>query len=354
MPDQIKEGFEKTKDVLQELVVVVSLVRTLTDSFGSASELYRKLKKKSKHVKEDIKGHIEGDEDHHHRKYGRSRSKGRASSEDERSRSRGKKGRYDSHDSDAESIDTSSPLVRAEYDYGYRFIGERYAVGDLITRNQLQTQIIALQQTLLWTYEDVLGHPRHPPDFYLQRLHLTTRAARAASIDALASQYKRMRLPPDDPEMHILPAPPGAFPSSTPDQIREHEPGKPSRHLFCIYAHNLQKTPSLPLNDRFQKGGNNKCPFCDFHIPVLPTKAWEIIKQDDKEPDTDRVFLVGTRFLVKSHREGGGYACVLCRKYRDADTRCKEVQTLVDHLWKDHACAGLAGDEDIKEVPSRR
>ncbi|KAF1958606.1 hypothetical protein CC80DRAFT_15332 [Byssothecium circinans] len=370
MPDnQIKEGFEKTKDVLQELVVVVSLVRTLTEGFGSASDLYRKLKKKSKHAKKDIKDHIkEGLEDHlqedvdeHRRKHGRSKSTGHLE-DDKRahhhhmhlgSRDRSKRRRDDSRDSDVESIDTSSPLVRAEYEHGYRIIGDKYAVGDLITRNQLQSQIIALQQTLLQIYDDLLEQPRHPPAFHLHRLLLTTRSARAAAIDALASQYKRMRPPQDDQEMHILPVPPGAFPPSPPRRLHEHYYAKPSRHLFCIYAHNLQHTPSLPLSDNFKPGGDNRCPSCNFHIPVLPTRAWEIMKHDERKTDVERIFLLGTRFVAKSHRDGGGYACVLCSKFRDADTVCNEVSALVDHIWKEHTCAELEQDGSIYEVCGR-
>lgn len=53
--------------------------------------------------------------------------------------------------------------------------------------------------------------------------------------------------------------------------------------------------------------------------------------------------------MVKSHREGGGYACPLCCEYRDADTVCSEVRALVEHLWKDHTCKELEWDENIGE-----
>ena len=65
------------------------------------------------------------------------------------------------------------------------------------------------------------------------------------------------------------------------------------------------------------------------------------------------MFLLGTRFMVKSHREGGDYACLFCRKFRDVDTVCKEVRSLADHIWKDHTCAELEEDESVHEVCRR-
>jgi hypothetical protein len=63
-----------------------------------------------------------------------------------------------------------------------------------------------------------------------------------------------------------------------------------------------------------------------------------------------RVFLVKNRFVIKSHREGAGFACVLCATFRQSDTVCREVGALMEHLWKDHTGEELEKDDDIFEV----
>lgn len=303
--------------------------------------------------------------------------------------------------------------VRSPITLSFSFVGLLAAV---ITRNQLQAQIIALQQTLLYIYEDIMlnvDFPRHSPSYHLTQLIQTTRATRTASIEALKVQYQRMLGAPDSRELLPLP---GAFPASPTTGNGSHEvvvqralqgtarsvgrssdsssalgrsasaigrpetpkpnpkpalrrswssesvssvatqptpkpQPKPTRdsRLFCVYARDLQSSHSLPLADNFKPGGDNRCPFCHADVPVRPNKAWEIVKEDDKKKGVDRTFLVGTRFLVKCHREGGGYACALCAEYREADTVCTEVRALVEHLWKEHTCAELEWDGNIGE-----
>lgn len=60
--------------------------------------------------------------------------------------------------------------------------------------------------------------------------------------------------------------------------------------------------------------------------------------------------MVRSRFVVKSHREGHGFACILCAKFRRSDTVCKEIGALMEHLWKDHSAAEMEDDEDIVEI----
>ena len=241
----------------------------------------------------------------------------------------------------------------------------------MVTRNQLQAQIIILQQRALYTYEDIILNPdfsRHPPSYHLRELVFTARAARSAIIDALAQQYQRML--PGSNYRDPLPYRPGPlFASPTVYQPREnllpgrfiehthaHQPAiqgsgsgteTVSENLFCLYSRNLQRNLSLPLTDTFRPGGNGCCPCCQAHILSRPNKAWEIVKEDEQHQGHNKVYLVGTRFLVKCHRKGGGYACVLCTKYKDADTVCAETRALVDHLWKEHDCAELESDENI-------
>jgi hypothetical protein len=112
--------------VLQDPVVVVSLIRTLTDSFGSASDLYRKLKRSS------------GSDDEDDGPKGRRRRppRRRDSSSSDRDRGLGrllgnKNKEKDSYgDSDEQLISEASHQIQAEYDRGYRKIGEPYARGD--------------------------------------------------------------------------------------------------------------------------------------------------------------------------------------------------------------------------------
>jgi hypothetical protein len=222
----------------------------------------------------------------------------------------------------------------------------------VLTRNQLQYQIIILQQALLHIYEGSLLHsdrPCHPPTYHLRQLRQTTRAARTASIDALAMQYKRM-LPAQDVHEPQYPLP-GAFPSSPTLYIPHHDTTghshKPiAEDLYCIYARDLQHSHFLPLSDNFKPEGDHRCPYCHAHIASRLSKAWQIIKEGEKR---QRTFLVGTRFLVKSHRQGVGFACVLCSEYRDGDTVCTEVRSLVEHIWREHTCAELEWDDDIGE-----
>ncbi|RMZ72283.1 multidrug resistance fnx1 [Pyrenophora seminiperda CCB06] len=393
MKKETEEAVESAKGLLEDIVIVVSLVRTLTDSFGSVKDLYRKLKPKS------IQKDSDSDDDKHRfrRPFHSRRDSGfsmRKKKEDEFS------------DSEEELICTSSVQVRAEYERGYRKLGEPFARGDTTTHIQLQTQIIQLQQTLLNIHQDLLLSTYMAPSSshsHLLRLLQTTRKARAASIAALNMQYQRMLepmpilspLPPrEDPTFNI----PGSFPppdnsrrksepfpprrrmsssSSCSSESREKEKGRekkvkielppkptpkptppPLSHstsLFCVYAKDLQQNATIPLADTYKAGNDNKCPFCRRNIDMQPGKAWEIITDECKVKESRyrkavyRTFRVKNRFVVKSHREQGGFACVLCARYRKWDTVCRGVSLLMDHLWKEHSGDELGMDNDIIE-----
>ena len=355
----------QAKGILQDLIVVASLVHTLTDSFGSASDLYRKLKKERKKSKDDNSDNehrhnplsrrkrrdSDSDTDSHdYRRFGRSRSK-----KDERSKSR----RRDSHDSDEDSINGASELVLAEYRRGHHYLGEKFAKGDLIARNQLQSQIISLQSALLTIYQDA---QHNPVSTHITHLLQTTRSARAAAIEALAMQYQRML---EIPETFPLLDLPGAFPVpvhgipdlTTRPKLRRaksivsgsHSSSSASHSLYCAYARDLQKFPDQPLADAYRADGDGRCPYCRF-ISTRPGKAWEIVKEDEKDRDSERVFLVQQRFIVKCHREGGGFACVICSRCRERDTVTQTARDLVDHSWKELTCKELGEDEDIVEI----
>lgn len=149
----------------------------------------------------------------------------------------------------------------------------------------------------------------------------------------------------DSGRVSILP-----FPNPTPDYTPKPKPHLHGRRLFCVYARDLQEHPRLPLTDNYKAGGDNLCPFCHAHVTVRPGKAWEIIADGCKEGDKRRVFLVKNRFVVKCHREGVGFACVLCARFKDSDTTCRDVGLLMEHLWKDHTGQELEKDDDIFEI----
>jgi hypothetical protein len=341
----------------------------LTDSFGSASDLYRKLKKERK----SSKNSEDSDEEHHHVPLSRRKRRDSDSNSDSdfrnrrrNRRSKSRKGersksrRRDSHDSDEDSINAASELVLAEYRRGHHYLGEKFAKGDVIAQNQLQSQIISLQSTLLGIYQD----PRHNPvSTQLSRLLQTTRSARAAAIEALAMQYQRMLEIPDTFPLTDLP---GAFPvpvHGIPDLVvRPKLPNSPKSHvsgshssnsashsLYCAYARDLQKFSDQPLADAYQVDGDGRCPYCKF-ISTRRGKAWEIVKEDEENRDMERVFLLQQRFIVKCHREGGGFACLICSRFSTTDTVTQDARDLVDHLWREHTCRELREQEDITEV----
>ncbi|KAJ4374049.1 hypothetical protein N0V83_002788 [Neocucurbitaria cava] len=132
MKERAEAAVETAKSVLQDLVVVVSLVRTLTDSFGSASDLYRKLKRKS-HAKDSDDEKVQ---ERQVRRPLRPRRDSKASHElGHRYQTGWSDSRKDDYsDNDEELICTSSSQVRAEYDRGYRKLGEPFARGDFIEK----------------------------------------------------------------------------------------------------------------------------------------------------------------------------------------------------------------------------
>ncbi|CBX94472.1 hypothetical protein IAQ61_009684 [Plenodomus lingam] len=399
LKEETEAAVETAKEVLQEVVLVASLVRTLTNVFGSASDLYRTLKRKSDSKSQD------GEDSGSTRPEARRRG---SSSDTERPRRRSvrwnlanlRKNEY--VDSEEESIYKSSVHIRAEYERGYQRLGEPFARGDLVVHVQLQSQIVRLQQTLLDIHQDLLLSTYPTPasnHSHLVRLIQTTRTARVASIEALNLQYQRL-LPPRPPSRHG--SIPGAFPTSADPPHEPHQGGQEYRprrrdscmssssgsedhevkilpipepkpkpkpkpkptippppapqpnRLFCIYARDLQRNPELPLANSYKPGGNGMCPFCRSYIATRPGKAWEIIVDSHRRFDgyikmISRTFLVKNRFVIKSHREGGGFACVLCARFRKSDTVCRQIEALMEHLWRDHTGEEMERDNDIVE-----
>jgi hypothetical protein len=76
------------------------------------------------------------------------------------------------------------------------------------------------------------------------------------------------------------------------------------------------------------------------------------INRDDEtfEVVEDWTFLLSNRFIVKCHREGGGYACYLCYRRRGIDTLCRGMESLVNHVMDKHDIAEYESDPDIRET----
>jgi hypothetical protein len=128
--------------------------------------------------------------------------------------------------------------------------------------------------------------------------------------------------------------------------------------LFCKYAIQLQDT-GAPLDACFAPGGSQACPVCGTRIGIQPGRAWKIDKElvhekraggkYEDEFIEERTYYINNRFIVKCHREGAGFACILCFRYRDADTLCESAQRFVNHVWKKHSVAEYDTDPDIEE-----
>ncbi|RWA09482.1 hypothetical protein EKO27_g5621 [Xylaria grammica] len=174
------------------------------------------------------------------------------------------------------SLERSESLVRREYNNAAERLGKRFAMGDLITENQLQTQIITLQEALLNRHS--LSHGD------VQRLIAASLAARNGSLDALRQQYQRL-------SFEAYPQPrslPGA-----------------SRHS--------SEVGDGELFSSFAPGGDGHCPSCRVQLdPETPDTYWHIEKMvagstqgGNGDSMTEYHFDLGQRFIVKCHTERG-------------------------------------------------
>ncbi|KAF9698952.1 hypothetical protein EKO04_003099 [Ascochyta lentis] len=352
-------------DVLQDRVFVVSLTRVLTDAFGSSKDLYLKLKQKS-----DSDDKYENTKDARHHESQDRRDSHSNFSETLGRRVRWNLDRRETHRSDSEDelICTASSQVQTTYDRGHRKLGEVYAQGDSIAKIQLQSHIIKLQQVLIRIHQDLmLSNYLAVSSSHSQLIQLvqTVRTTRAAAIQALDLLCQRLLADPpqESPNPH-LPMP-GAFPqpprsrrssSSSSCDVDTPVPSKPPipptpnvNKLFCRYALDFQTHSHRSLPHNFALGGNNRCPTCRTHISIRPNKAWEVIVDSTGRLTRGKRFLIRNRFVIKCHRSNGGFACVLCANCRDADTVCRTIEALMEHLWKEHTSEDMERDSDIIE-----
>lgn len=183
-----------------------------------------------------------------------------------------------------------------------------------------------------------------------------------SSSSSTSSEDKEIKIQPfpfpiSKPKPEPKPAPkpePDPKPKPKPDD-RPRPPTPSNNRLFCIYAKELQDNPRMPLASAYRPCGDGKCPFCRTYLSMRTGKIWEIVVDNclesryyHRKPDY-RVFRIKNRFIVKSHRENGGFACVLCAKFRRFDMLCADIGSLMDHLWREHSGDELAWDYDIVE-----
>ncbi|RYO90123.1 hypothetical protein DL762_002848 [Monosporascus cannonballus] len=273
-----------------------------------------------------------------------------------------------------ESLRRSGALIRREFDDGYERYGRRFAVGDAITENRLQAQIIALQQTVIDVLQAALYDGRQLTHADVARLVAASDAARDGSLDAL--RHQRQRLTATKTPLAQPPPPSSRRSFSLPANRRPVAAlTAPEDELFCRYSLDLQHARNKPLASSFAPGGDCRCPACGVRLAAArPDDFWAITKRavvksyDDSTSggggsydrhrqkqqelvEEEREFHLGQRFVVKCHTPDGEFACVLCNRHRDADVLCRSAEALVNHVGRRHDVAELEREVDLFERP---
>jgi len=363
---------------LKKAFIVATLASTIIGTFTTGINLYERVGEKRKQMKKD-------------------------SGQDAKIKELEKKVEEASNNEKKlqQSMTRSGPAIRDEYNHDFQRLGPRFAQGDDIAQNQLQSQVIMLQGTVIGLLEDALYTGRISD---ISKLYNASEFAREGSLSALQGQYQRMlqagpiprhRAPglarriSSSPSMRTQgPAPTvarserGPASRAAPAQSEkvkvkeidvESDKSKvgstsgaavaefdSSGPLFCNYSYDLHKT-GQPLDICFSKGGACACPMCGTRISVEEGRAWKIVKEIvhdrivtpeyDDEVIEERTYLISNRFVVKCHREKAGFACILCYRHRDRDTLCETANGLVKHVWSKHDVAEYESEEpDIREV----
>ncbi|KAI7569541.1 hypothetical protein KC317_g3240, partial [Hortaea werneckii] len=289
---------------LKKGFVVATLISTIVGTLTASMTLHDKVqekrdKKKQKAVDAKQTGEIE-----------RLRKKVEAvksghDSDDEtessgsRSRSQYRRRRRRSWEEDDFAYESrrSRAMIERMYEDHLMRAGDRYATGDMITENRLQTQIIQLQQTVINVLQDALYSGRGLTETDQRRLIAAQSAARDGSLDALEDHYARIStrkrretlpnttprllLPPasatiDDQPSHHLPRKPSPLPTSVrpPHSTTPRSSLSPDPALFCPYSIHLQTTTNplpAPPNRTEQ---SLTCPTCHIRIPVSSRDYW--------------------------------------------------------------------------------
>ncbi|KAI1487529.1 hypothetical protein F5X96DRAFT_649458 [Biscogniauxia mediterranea] len=321
---------------LKKTFIIATLCSTLIGTFSSSIGLWDRVNEKRRQKRKDTK------QDDEIRKLRDQVNKaGKQNKEREEDLSRQPR-----EDDLCRSLERSGALIMREYDEGLERLGRRYAVGDIITENQLQAQILALQQTVISVLQDALLNNRTITRHDMQRLILASKTAREGSLDALRQQYQRLLLDTMPPQRRLPPP-------------KRASMDRGNESIFCRYSLDLQHIPRKQLSASFAPGGNGRCPYCRVRLDIASSNTyWHIEKRVPavisdglykEEIMEDHSFHLGQRFAIKCHTENGDFACVLCHNYRSVHVICSNLETLVNHVGKAHDAFELAKDMDLRE-----
>ncbi|KAI0491273.1 hypothetical protein F4859DRAFT_41694 [Xylaria cf. heliscus] len=325
---------------LKSTFVVASLCSTLINTFLASINLWDRMSERRKQRKKDAK------QDDEIRKLKEQAAPAEGPSQkrgivDDRRLHPSKDDDADDEEALSRALERSEALIRREYNHGAGRLGKRFAVGDLLTENQLQAQVITLQRTVIDVLQEALLNRRSLSRGDVERLIAASLAARNGSLDALRQQYQRLSFEPCPPRQCL-------------SDTRHHSS---EEQLFCRYSLALQNTPDLPLSASFAPGGDGHCPACKVQLdPETSGTYWHVAKTipvtiegEDEESTGEYHFDLGQRFIVKCHTERGDYACVLCRNHSNVDIVCRSVPTLVNHVSREHDIRELETEVDLKK-----
>ncbi|KAF7563555.1 hypothetical protein G7046_g562 [Stylonectria norvegica] len=367
---------------LKKTFIIATLCSTLIGTFTSSIGLWDKVKDRRQQQRRDtsqddkIKQIEARLEDSEKRSRARSMSMGRRprdrSVESSRSGHRGSDHRGSDRDEVGDSFQRSGALISREFEDGYERLGRKFAVGDVLTENKLQAQVIALQQTVINVLQDALSNGRQLDRRDMAKLVAASDAARDGSLNALRQQRHRLLMATGEgsqsshsPPQSLVSQPPAKpqlalGPPKRASTIIESDP------LFCRYSLDLQYIRNKPLVTSFAPGGECICPACDMRVPAESNDYWVIGKRMvryvgegryERQVEEAVEFHLGQRFIVKSHTPDGEFACVLCSRLRGGDTVCPTVDILIDHVGQAHDISELEQEPDFtiktKPVPKQ-
>ncbi|CAF3456501.1 unnamed protein product [Fusarium graminearum] len=320
---------------LKKTFIIATLCSTLVGTFTSSMGLWDRVKEKRIQAKRDttqdeeikkLKAQVEK----------ASNERDRASFDRQRIR-----------DEVEASFERSGALINREFEDGYQRYGNRFAIGDVVTENKLQAQVIALQQTVINVLQDALYSGRQLDRADMARLVAASDAAREGSLGALRQQRQRL----GELEGPIPPPPQALPPPSRASTVVRDDP------LYCRYALDLQHIPEQPLSSSFAPRGDCLCPACDVFLDVEDDDGWAIGKTATRlvteqgykrEIDEELEFHVSPRFVVKCHTPEGEFACVLCNRFREEDVLCPTADTLINHIGRVHTVAEMEREPDFE------
>ncbi|KAH7320584.1 hypothetical protein B0I35DRAFT_390437 [Stachybotrys elegans] len=327
---------------LKKAFVVATLCSTLVGTFTSSIALWERIKSSRKQGARD-------------REQDQEIQKLKAQIEEATKKS----GAGLAHDQLGGSFERSGKLISRAFDDGYERLGQRFAIGDTITENKLQAQIISLQQTVINVLQDALVQGRQLDRIDMAKLIAAANAARDNSLDALQQQKQRQMMEAPPPQPPLSPRSSFGPPRRAPTIVSN--PSINANGLFCKYSVELQSGRRRPLASSFSPRGDGRCPACNVLLDVGPDDCWGIEKTlrarireggRDKDVLEEREFKFGQRLMIKCHMPDGRFACVLCSKLRDRDIVCSTVDALIEHMSRDHDADELECEEDF-EISSR-